>query len=99
MQMQREHFPRGTKIFREGEPGSFAYLIESGKVEISSLNHGQKIVISTLGPGDMFGEMALIDNLKRSATATALENCDVIDSPQFGPPYQKDGGQITQVGK
>ena len=84
-QLERVQFGRGTKIFREGEPGSFAYLVEKGKVEISAVNHGQKIVISTLGEGELFGEMALIDNLKRSATATAIEDTDVItlDRAQF----------------
>lgn len=76
--MQRERFPRGTKIFREGEPGTYAYLIESGKVEISAAAKGTKIEISSLGPGDMFGEMALIDNHSRAATATAVEDTEVI---------------------
>lgn len=76
--MQREFFPKGTKIFREGEPGTYAYLIEKGKVEISAATKGARIEINTLGPGDLFGEMALIDNHSRSATATALEDTRVI---------------------
>ena len=75
---QREFFPKGTKIFREGEPGTYAYLIEKGKVEISAATKGARIEINTLGPGDLFGEMALIDNHSRSATATALEDTRVI---------------------
>ena len=77
-QLERVHFSKGDKIFREGEPGSCAYLIESGSVEISAMNHGAKITISTLGPGEIFGEMALIDNRRRSATATILEDADMI---------------------
>lgn len=76
--MQRERFKAGTKIFREGEPGTYAYLIEQGKVEISAATKGTKIEITTLGPGEMFGEMALIDNHSRSATATAVEDTEVI---------------------
>lgn len=76
--MQRERFSAGTKIFREGEPGTFAYLIERGKVEISAATKGSRIEINTLGPGDMFGEMALIDNHSRAATATAVEDTEVI---------------------
>lgn len=76
--MQKESFPKGAKIFREGEPGSYAYLIETGKVEISAATKGARIEINVLGPGDMFGEMALIDNHSRSATATALEDTRVI---------------------
>lgn len=76
--MKRELFPRGTKIFREGEPGTYAYLIEKGKVEISAAAKGSKIEINVLGPGDMFGEMALIDNHSRAATAVAIEDTEVI---------------------
>ncbi|NNF51319.1 MAG: EAL domain-containing protein [Gammaproteobacteria bacterium] len=76
--MQREYFPKGTKVFREGEPGTYAYLIENGKIEISAATKGARIEINVLGPGDLFGEMALIDNHSRSATATALEDTRVI---------------------
>lgn len=77
-QVHREKFPKGAKIFREGEPGTYAYLIEHGKVEISAATKGAKFELSTLGPGELFGEMALIDNHSRSATATALEDTEVI---------------------
>lgn len=76
--VHREKFPSGAKIFREGEPGTYAYLIERGKVEISAATKGTKVALNTLGPGDLFGEMALIDNHSRSATATALEDTEVI---------------------
>ncbi|MBT8099001.1 MAG: cyclic nucleotide-binding domain-containing protein, partial [Gammaproteobacteria bacterium] len=78
MQMQREHFPRGTKIFREGEPGSFAYLIERGKVQICAAVQGTSLELNLLGPGDLFGEMALIDSHARAATAITVEDTDVI---------------------
>ena len=76
--VNRERFPKGAKIFREGEPGTYAYLIETGKVEISAATKGTKFELNVLGPGDLFGEMALIDNHSRSATATALEDTEVI---------------------
>lgn len=82
---ERNRIARGTRIFREGEQGGFAYLIERGSVEISSMKNGSKIVLDTLKDGEMFGEMALIDYRNRSATATALEDTDVIpfDRAQF----------------
>ena len=88
--LERVQFAPGAKVFREGEPGSCAYLIEKGRIEISSINHGQKIVVSELGPGEMFGEMALIDNQKRSATATVLEHAEMIalDRAQFESKIQ-----------
>ena len=71
-QLERVKFAGGTRIFQEGEPGSCAYLIEKGEVEISATEHGRKIVIATLGAGELFGEVALIDNLRRSATASVV---------------------------
>lgn len=68
----------GESIFLQGDLGDTAYLIEHGKVEISSQYLGQKKTLSTLGVGELFGEMALIDNQKRSATATALEDTRLI---------------------
>ncbi len=76
--IDREVFFRGSKIFRDGEPGNCAYLIEKGSVEISSHRKGKKIVLATLSEGDLLGEMALIDNSVRSATATALEETKVV---------------------
>ena len=69
---REEHQP-GAQIFREGEPGNCAYVIERGAVEISSLRQGRKISISQLGEGDLFGEMALIDGEVRTGTAIATE--------------------------
>ncbi|MFQ5484077.1 MAG: EAL domain-containing protein [Desulfobacterales bacterium] len=76
--IDREVFLRGSKIFRDGEPGNCAYLIEKGSVEISSHRKGKKIVLATLSEGELLGEMALIDNSVRSATATALEETEVV---------------------
>ncbi|NND56930.1 MAG: cyclic nucleotide-binding domain-containing protein, partial [Xanthomonadales bacterium] len=58
---KRKTFAAGETIFREHEPGDFAYFIESGKVELSAANQGKKIVLTTLGPGELLGEMAIID--------------------------------------
>jgi len=76
--IDRELFSRGSKIFRDGEPGNCAYLIEKGSVEISAHRKGKKFVLATLNEGDLLGEMALIDDSVRSATATALEETEVV---------------------
>lgn len=82
---ERNRFLSGTRIFREGESGSLAYLIEKGKVEISVGQGESRTIVSTLGEGEVFGEMALIDNLTRSASATALDDTFVmtLDRTQF----------------
>ncbi len=61
-------------IFHLGDPGGLLYLISRGKVKISHTTpEGQEVVLAILGPGDFFGELALLDDSPRSATAEALE--------------------------
>jgi len=76
--LTRKIFSPGAQIFREGEPGEQAYIIVRGEVEISALQRGRKIVIARLRKDELFGEMALIDDELRSATATAMDETEVI---------------------
>ena len=69
----RETHKAGDVILKEGSHGSAIYLVTSGKVEISKIVQGKKVVLDILGPRDMFGEMSYLDPAPRSATATALE--------------------------
>ncbi len=73
----RRRFPRGTVIFEEREPASYAYIVETGRVEISTSLEDERKVLATLGPGEMFGEMAALDGTIRSATATAVEDTEL----------------------
>ena len=66
---------KGKVIFREGDYGYCAYIIERGQVEISVHRAGQKVTLDRHGPGEIFGEMAIIDDKPRTATVTALETC------------------------
>ena len=71
--MPSEHFNPGQTIFKEGEKSHDAYYLVHGAVEISvSTPHGQQ-VLGKIGPGEVFGEMGMIMDRPRSATATALE--------------------------
>jgi hypothetical protein len=58
-------------IFDEGDHGDTMYFIYSGKVRLSTKYHGREITLAVIGPGDFFGEMALIDMSTRSARAVA----------------------------
>lgn len=69
----REAFDAGVVIFRAGDPGDTAYLVESGSVEVVLGAKGQPRPPETLGPGTVFGEIALLDRLPRSGTVRALE--------------------------
>lgn len=63
----------GEVLFREGDPGDNAYIIDSGLLEISRQTGRADMIIGTAGVGEMVGEMALIDSQPRSATAKALK--------------------------
>lgn len=65
-------YPAGSVIFTEGETGDVAYIIEEGHIEISTIEHGESVVLGTLGAGQLLGEMAMIDNAPRTATAQAI---------------------------
>ena len=58
-------------LFREGDPGDVAFVVESGAVEIFRIKGKQEVVLATLERGSLFGEMALIDDQPRSANARA----------------------------
>jgi CRP-like cAMP-binding protein len=76
-----KHFEAGHVIFEEGDPGDVMYAVQEGRVEIS--HNGQSLAV--LGPGSIFGEMALIENSTRSATAMTVTDSKlvVIDKHQF----------------
>nr|WP_269106691.1 cyclic nucleotide-binding domain-containing protein [Massilia sp. TS11] len=64
-------------IFDEGEEGQALYLIQSGRVSISRAHGGQREVVTELGPGSFFGDLALLDNAPRNAQARALDGCEL----------------------
>lgn len=66
-------FDIGDVIFEEGSSGRELFVVLDGKVEIAKLNAAARTVIVTLGKGEFFGEMAVIDGSSRSATAIAAE--------------------------
>ncbi|MEL6961879.1 MAG: EAL domain-containing protein [Pseudomonadota bacterium] len=68
----------GTIIFSEGERGYSAFLIERGEVEISVMRNGEAVKLASRGPGEVFGEMAIIDDQPRSATVTAVRPCQLL---------------------
>ena len=71
----RRRFREGEAIFQQGDPGQMLYLVESGQVRIYVQDEeGQETSVTLCGPGDMFGELAVIDGLPRSASAVAMDN-------------------------
>lgn len=67
-----QKFAAGTTIFREGDAGDGIYLINEGLVQISAvIGEGERRVLARIGPGDFFGEMAVLEQRPRSASAIA----------------------------
>ncbi|MGH8443471.1 MAG: EAL domain-containing protein [Nevskiaceae bacterium] len=67
----RRFLAEGEWLFREGDQGDTAFVIENGLLEICRENEGERERIAQLGPGELIGEMSLIDGLPRSASAFA----------------------------
>jgi CRP/FNR family transcriptional regulator, cyclic AMP receptor protein len=77
-----KRFPKGTVLFREGDAGAEMYIIGAGRVEIVKRIAGVEKTVAVLGPGEMLGELALLNQKPRTATAVVLDSLDalVIDS-------------------
>src|SRR5262249_59891852 len=80
-----KEFPKGTVLFREGETGKEMFVLQSGRVVITKTVRDTEKTLAMLGPGEFFGEMALISNKPRNATAVVEETSRllVIDPKTF----------------
>lgn len=81
----------GICLFREGQAATGAFIIESGRVELTRRVRGSQTLLAVAGPGELIGEMALIDGEPRSATAmTAVETILVaIPAREFSARMQQ----------
>lgn len=75
---ERRTFIKGTVIFREGDRGSEAYLVQQGSVRIFKTVQGKRITLGQCRPYQVFGELALLDDGPRMAAAEASENTTVL---------------------
>ena len=72
--LNRLQFVANHEIFHEGDKGDCAWLIESGRVLIVKDGRGGPVTLGELGPGEIFGELALIDDAPRMASAVTLDH-------------------------
>jgi CRP/FNR family transcriptional regulator, cyclic AMP receptor protein len=77
--------PTGTVLFREGEPGHEMFIIQKGRVQLTRNLQGVEKILAVLPAGEFLGEMAIINQKPRSATATVIEETHllVLDQPTF----------------
>lgn len=81
----QENHERGSRIFHHGDVGEKLYLILEGKVRISREVPGMgEEALAVLGPGEVFGEMALLDDAPRSADAVVHDACKLLAIPRDG---------------
>src|SRR5512140_2216551 len=80
-----KRFPMGTVLFREGDRGEEMYILQSGKVKISKKIRGVEKTLATLEKGEFFGEMAILNDKPRSASAETVDESEmlVIDRKTF----------------
>ena len=96
---QVEKYREGEVIFSKGSKGYSAYILKKGRVEISVIAEGKKVVLTTLEERSVFGEMALIlEAHNRTATATALGDSEVVKIPKnVFDKYMKDSPRLISV--
>jgi hypothetical protein len=87
--LKERRFAKGETVILEGSGGAAFFLIDSGEAAVSS----KGVQLATLGPGDHFGEIALIDGGPRSATVTAATNlvCYALTFWEFRPLVERNG--------
>jgi hypothetical protein len=68
----------GEFIFREGDLTNDLYILEEGRVELIRQDNGASRVVATLGPGELFGELALLEDQPRDLTVRAVEDCTLL---------------------
>lgn len=75
--LNREVYFKGKTIIQQGDEAYRAFYIEKGRVEVIGEENGMMVKIAELGPGDIFGEMALIERGPRTATVRAMDDVTV----------------------
>ena len=81
-EFDREIFTSGQQIFKYGDAGDCAYLIEEGEVEVLIVKQGKEHRIRLIGKGELFGEVSLIDYQPRTATIRAVERTVLVPIPR-----------------
>lgn len=75
-------FPAGTRVFHEGDRSDACYIVASGSFRVTrEHSDGRAITLATLGPGEVFGELAMLDHDVRSASAEALDEGELLALP------------------
>lgn len=75
-------FPKGVRVFHEGDTSDACYIVREGDLRVTREHpDGRAITLASLGPGDIFGELAMLDGKARSASVEALTDCGLLALP------------------
>ena len=75
----RKRYPKDGVVFFENEAGDTLFMVADGRIKVTILgDDGREVILSVLGVGDFFGDMSLLDNEPRSATAIAAEDSELL---------------------
>ncbi len=75
-------FPNDTRVFHEGDPGDACFIVRTGSCRVTREHpDGRAITLANLGPGAIFGELAMLDGEARSASVEATEDTDLLALP------------------
>lgn len=80
--LAREHFEPGREVFCQGDLGDRVYIIVKGRAEVLREEEGRTIKLAEPGPGEYFGEAAVLNNTTRNATVRCTEAMDVLSVPK-----------------
>lgn len=89
----------GAYFFHEGDPATGLFVLETGHVRVSRHRGGQEFVLQDFGPGDCFGEMALMDLHPRSASVRAVDGCRALEirPEDLHALFERDCAQFALV--
>jgi CRP/FNR family cyclic AMP-dependent transcriptional regulator len=75
-------FPKGVRVFHEGDHSDACYIVRKGDLRVTrEHSDGRAIALATLGPGDIFGELAMLDGGTRSASVETLSDSELLGLP------------------
>jgi CRP/FNR family cyclic AMP-dependent transcriptional regulator len=97
--MRRARFNGGDRIFSQGDRSDGAFLVIAGAVEIHAEQDGRSYTLAEIGPGGLFGEMGLLDDAPRSATAVAVTDttCAVYDPNELKRLIRHDPDELLRI--
>ena len=93
----RRRYRKGDYVFHAGDTGDRLYVIVTGRVSVQLVNReGDTTILALLGPGDCFGELALLHDGVRTASVVALENLEAVTLSRADLNQLRDDGRIVQ---